>query len=153
MDKRTEFNDALKEAIKSKQQVTVSTIRLILAALKDRDIVERGKGHAEGVSDQEILSLLQSMIKQRKESFKTYQDANRPELAEREQQEIDVIKRFLPAQLDEQEIRAAVDNIIVELGASDIKEMGKVMSELKSRYAGQVDMGRASGVVKERLSA
>lgn len=151
MDKRTEFNDALKEALKAKEQVTVSTIRLILAALKDRDIVERSKGHAEGLGEDDILSMLQSMIKQRTESFKTYKDAGRDDLATREQEEIEVIKRFMPAQLSRDEISAAVDNIIGELGVSDIKEMGKVMTELKSRYAGQVDMGQASGVVKERL--
>ena len=153
MDKRTEFNETLKEALKAKDQVTVSTVRLILAALKDRDIVERGKGHAEGVNDDEILSMLQSMIKQRKESSATYTDAGRPELAEREEQEISVIQRFMPAQLSREEMQVAVDNIIGELGVSDIKDMGRVMAELKTRYAGQLDMGQASGVVKERLIA
>ena len=152
MSIRDELSDSLKQALRDKNQVRVSTIRLILAALKDRDISAREKGNSSGISDDEILSLLQSMIKQRKESFTTYSDAGRKDLADREEAEIEVITTFLPKQMDEQEIRSAVDNIIVELGVSDIKEMGKVMNELKSRYAGQVDMGRASGVVKERLA-
>lgn len=153
MDKRAEFNDALKQALKSKEEVATATIRLIVAALKDRDIEARGKGQAEGISDADILSMLQSMIKQRQESSKTYRDADRPELAEREEAEIEVIKRFLPAQMGESEVKETVDNLISELGVSDIKEMGKVMAELKTRYAGQLDMARASGVVKERLAS
>lgn len=153
MDKRTEFNTALKEALKSKDQVAMGTIRLIIAALKDRDIEARGKGNAEGISDAEILSLLQSMIKQRQESSETYRKAGREELAAREEAEIEVIKRFLPQQMSEDEVRQTVDGLIVELGVSDIKEMGKVMNALKSRYAGRLDMARASGVVKERLAS
>jgi uncharacterized protein YqeY len=102
VDKRAEFNNALKESLKSKDQVATSTIRLILAALKDRDIAARGDGHAEGVSDAEVLSMLQSMIKQRQESVETYRGAGREDLATREEQEIEVIKRFLPAQLDDE---------------------------------------------------
>ncbi|HIF25049.1 MAG TPA: GatB/YqeY domain-containing protein [Micavibrio sp.] len=153
MDKRTEFNNALKEALKSKDTVAIGTIRLMIAALKDRDIEARGKGNADGITDSEILSMLQSMIKQRQESQKTYEDAGRPELAEREAVEIEVIKRFLPQQLGEDEVRSKVDELIIELNVTDIKEMGKVMAELKSRYAGQMDMGRASGLVKERLAS
>ena len=153
MDKRSEFNIALKESLKNKEEVATSTIRLILAALKDRDIAARGQGHGEGVSDNDILSLLQSMIKQRQESSETYRNAGRDDLADREEEEIKVIKRFLPQQLDEKAIREAVDTLINELNVTDIKEMGKVMSELKTRYAGRVDMSKASGLVKERLAS
>lgn len=153
MDKRTEFNNALKEALKSKDAIAIGTIRLMIAALKDRDIEARGKGNADGITEAEILSMLQSMIKQRQESQKTYEEAGRPELAEREAAEIEVIKRFLPQQLGEDEVRAKVDELIIELNVTDIKEMGKVMTELKSRFAGQMDMGRASGLVKERLAS
>jgi len=153
MEKRTEFNNALKEAMKAKDAVTVSTMRLIMAALKDRDINARGTGNAEGVGDTEIMSLLQSMIKQRQESAETYTKASRPELAERENQEIEVIRRFMPSQLSDEEVRSVVDGLIDDLNINDIRDMGKLMAELKSRYAGQMDMGKASGLVKERLAS
>ena len=151
MDKRTEFNAALKEAMKSKDQTALSTIRLILAALKDRDITARGSGKVEGIDDNEILSMLGSMIKQRQEAAKTYCDAGREELAEREEMEIEVIQKFMPKQLDENEVVAAIESIIAETGASDIKDMGKVMGALKAGYAGQIDMGKAGGLVKQKL--
>ena len=153
MDKRAEFNSALKDAIKNKNQTATSTIRLILAALKDRDIAARSSGNSEGVGETEILAMLQSMIKQRQESAKTYCDAGREELAEREEAEIEVIQEFLPKQLNEEEVSAAIDSVITDSGAQDIKDMGKVMAQLKEKYAGQIDMGRASGKVKEKLSA
>ncbi|MCI5061057.1 MAG: GatB/YqeY domain-containing protein [Alphaproteobacteria bacterium] len=153
MSKRDELTTALKEALKSKDQIAMSTIRLITAALKDRDIAARGKGNAEGVSESEILSLMQSMIKQRQESAKTYADAGRPELAEREEAEIKVIERFLPAQLDEGAVGEAIEKIIADVGAESIKDMGKVMAELKTQYAGQIDMAKAGSVVKEKLAA
>ena len=153
MDKRTEFGIALKEALKAQEKVATSTIRLIIAALKDREIAARSNGHAEGLSDNEVLSMLQSMIKQRRESSDTYRKAGRDDLADREEEEIRVIKRFLPEQLDEKAVREAVDNLISELNITDIRDMGKVMSELKSRYAGRLDMSKASGVVKERLAS
>ena len=112
MDKREEFNAALKEALKSKDQTAMSTIRLMLAALKDRDIAARGSGKPDGIEEAEILSMLQSMIKQRQESAKTYCDAGREELAEREAAEIEVIQKFLPAQLGEDELAATIQNII-----------------------------------------
>jgi len=152
MSKREEFNSALKTALKSKDQVAMSTIRLILAALKDRDISARGQGQAEGISEGEIMSMLQSMIKQRKESSATYREAGRPELAEREEAEIQVIESFLPKQMSEEEASGKIDEVITEMGASDIKDMGKVMAELKTRYAGQIDMGKASGTVKQKLA-
>ena len=152
MDKRTEFNNALKEAVKGKDQIATSTLRLIIAALKDRDIEARGRGHAEGIGEGEILSMLQSMIKQRQESSKTYRDAGRADLADREDAEIVVINRYLPKQMSEDEVKKTVDGLISELGVKDIKEMGKVMAVLKSKYAGQLDMARASNVIKERLA-
>ncbi len=151
MDKRTEFNTALKEALKSKDQIAISTIRLILAALKDKDIAARTQGGGEGIGEAEIMSMLQSMIKQRKESAKLYADAGREDLTDRENKEIKVIERFLPKQLGEAEVAKIVEQIIAETGAADIKDMGKVMGELKTRYAGQVDMGKAGAVVKEKL--
>lgn len=152
MDKRSELNTAMKEAMKSKNRTALSTIRLINAAVKDRDIAARGQGKADGIEETEILSMLQSMIKQRQESAKIYCDAGREELAEREEAEIDVIKEFLPQQLSADEVKAAVEGIIAETGASEIKDMGKVMGVLKGKYAGQVDMGKAGGLVKELLA-
>jgi hypothetical protein len=153
MSKREEFSAAMKEALKNKDQITLSTVRLISAALKDRDINARGTGNSEGVSESEILSMLQSMIKQRQESSKTYRDANRADLADREDAEIVIINKFLPSQLSEAEVGTAIDSVIATIGAKDIKDMGKVMNELKANYAGQMDMAKAGGVVKQKLSA
>lgn len=151
MEKREKFSAALKVAMKNKDQTAISTIRLILAALKDRDISARSHGKADGVDEAEILSMLASMIKQRQESAKIYCDAGREELAEREEAEIEVIQGFMPRQLDESEVGAAISTLIEELGASGIKDMGKVMAVLKTRYAGQIDMSKAGGLVKEKL--
>ncbi len=151
VDKRTEFNTAMKDAMKSKDQTALSTLRLIIAALKDRDIAARGQNKPDGIEDAEILSMLQSMIKQRQESAKVYCDAGREELAEREEAEIEVIQRFLPQQLSDAEVAAAIDKAIADTGAGDIKDMGKVMGVLKSQYAGQIDMGIAGGLVKTKL--
>lgn len=153
MTKREEFSAALKEAMKNKDQATLSTVRLIQAALKDKDIAARSTGNQDGISEPEILSMLQSMVKQRAESAKTYRDANRPELAEKEDAEIATIEKFLPQQMSEAEAAAAIDAVIKEIGAGDIKDMGKVMNELKARYAGQIDFGKAGGTVKQKLSA
>lgn len=151
MSKRDEFSQALKEALKSKDQVAMSTIRLITAAIKDRDIAARSNGNDEGIGEAEILSLLQSMVKQRQESSATYKEAGRPELAEREEEEIKVIERFLPQQMGEAETAAAIEKIIAEVGAESIKDMGKVMNALKTQYAGQLDMAKAGGLVKAKL--
>jgi len=151
VDKREEFTAELKTALKNKDSVAMSTIRLIMAALKDRDITARGKGQTDGISESEILSMLQSMIKQRRESVTTYRDAGREDLATREEAEIKVIEGFLPKQLSDEEVSATIDGLIKELGAKDIKDMGKIMGALKSRYAGQIDMGKAGGLVKEKL--
>lgn len=152
MSIRENFTTALKEALKNKDQVAMSTIRLITAAMKDRDIAARGKGNEEGITDTEILSMMQSMIKQRHESSKTYEDAGRQELADRERAEIEVIERFLPKQMSEEETDSAIEAIIAETGASNIKDMGKVMNELKTKYAGQLDMAKAGGAVKRKLA-
>ena len=125
MSIREEFTTALKQAQKSKDQVAMSTIRLITAAMKDRDIAARGNGNAEGIPDTEILSMMQSMIKQRQESSRTYADANRPELAERELAEIKVIERFLPAQMGEADVAGAIETIIAEVGAATLKIWAK----------------------------
>ena len=149
MEKREEFNTKLKEAMKSKSKIAVSTIRLILAALKDRDISARSKGKADGIEDSEILSMLQSMIKQRREASKIYIDAGREELAEQEDSEIKVIEEFLPQQLNIEQITEEVQKIIKEIGANEIKDMGKIMAILKSRFTGEIDMSKADGLVKE----
>lgn len=151
LEKREEFNSELKNALKSKDKVALSTIRLILAALKDRDISARGDGRSEGIDEKEILSMLQSMIKQRKDSIKMYEDAGRTELAQQESDEIKVIETFLPKQLDDEQVQKEIAAIIAETGADNIKDMGKVMGQLKSRFAGQIDMGKAGGMVKEKL--
>ena len=151
MDKRTEITNALKQSLKDKNKVAMGTIRLMIAAMKDRDIAARGNGKADGIEDSEILSMLQSMIKQRQESAKTYCDAGREELAEREEAEIEVIKEFLPQQLGEDEVNTAIDKIIADIGADNVKDMGRVMGALKKEYAGQIDMGKAGGLVKEKL--
>jgi len=150
---REEFTTTLKKAMQSKDQIALSTIRLITAAVKDRDIAARSNGNDDGITDAEILSLLQSMVKQRQESSKTYTDAGRPELAEREEAEIKIIEGFLPQQMSEEETGAAIDAIISETGASSIKDMGKVMNALKEKYAGQLDMAKAGGAVKAKLAA
>lgn len=152
MEIRTEINNKLKESLKNKDQVALSTVRLIMAALKDRDITARSTGKAEGIDDSEILSMLQSMIKQRAESAKTYEDAGREDLAKREKEEIVVIESFMPKQLSEAEIQAAVAQKIKETKAESIRDMGKVMAELKAEYAGQFDMGHASALVKQALN-
>lgn len=153
MSKREEFKAALKESLKNKDKVKMATVRLITAALKDRDIDARAKGNMDGIGEADILSMLQSMIKQRRDSIKMYEDAGRVELAAQEQAEIDVIESFLPAQLSEGEVQAEIDKLVDELGATEIRDMGKVMGALKDRFAGQIDMGRAGALVKARLAA
>ncbi len=153
MSKRTEFKETLVAAMKAKDQMTVDTVRLINAKLKDKDIEARGAGNPDGIGEPEILSLLQGMVKQRQESADIYAKNNRPELAEKENAEIAVIERFLPKQMSEADIKAAIDALIAETGAKDIKDMGKVMGAMKTRYAGQMDMAKAGALVKERLAA
>ncbi len=151
MDKRSEFNAALKKAMKNKDNIAVATLRLILAAVKDRDISEREKGNSSGIDEAGILSMLQTMIKQRQESSKTYSEAGRDDLAEREEAEIDVIRSFLPKQLSDEEVEEVIAGIITKIDAKSIKDMGAVMGVLKGEYAGQVDMGKAGGIAKKKL--
>ena len=149
---RERFNEQLKDAMRAKDQKRVSTMRMILAALKDRDIAARTETSREGVPDDEVLSLLAKMIKQREESAAAFESGSRPELAASEREEIAIIREFMPKQMSPEESRAAAQSVIAELGASSMKDMGKVMASLKERYAGQMDFGKASGTVKELLS-
>lgn len=149
---REELNQALKDAMRAKDSNAVATLRLILAALKDRDIAARSKGQPEGINEDEILMMLQTMVKQRRESITMYEQGGRLELAEAERGEIEVIERFLPKQLSEEEMGEAIDALVAELGASSLKEMGNVMGELRTRFAGRMDFGRASAMVKQKLS-
>ncbi|MDE1152708.1 MAG: GatB/YqeY domain-containing protein [Micavibrio sp.] len=149
---RNTFQDRLKQAMHAKDELAVSTLRLIVAAMKDRDIAARGKGNWDGISEDEILSMMQAMIKQRQESIKMYEIGKRPELAEREAAEIKIIEGFLPKQMSEEEVKTLIDSIIKATNATGIKDMGKVMAEMKGKYAGQLDFSKASGWVKERLA-
>ena len=148
---REDLQNSLKEAMKNRDTQTVNAVRLIIAGQKEKDVEARGKGQ-EKASDDVLLSMMQSMIKQRKESIKIYEDGNRPDLAQKEQAEIDVINRFLPKQLSADEIEAIIKTLITETGASGIKDMGKIMGALKGKYAGQMDFGAASGIIKQLLS-
>ncbi|MGO7632503.1 GatB/YqeY domain-containing protein [Rhizobium leguminosarum] len=148
---RDQLATQLKEAMKAKNAERLSTVRLIQAAVKDRDIANRGTGK-EQASDDEILQILAKMVKQRDESAKIYEENSRPELAAKERAEIIVIQDFMPKQLSDGEVRANVSAIITETGAAGAKDMGKVMAALKERYAGQMDFAKASATVKELLN-
>ncbi|MBO9124969.1 MULTISPECIES: GatB/YqeY domain-containing protein [unclassified Rhizobium] len=148
---RDQLAAALKDAMKSKNAERLSTVRLIQAAIKDRDIANRGAGKEEA-SDDEILQILAKMVKQRDESAKIYDENNRPELAAKERAEIKVVQDFMPKQLSDSDVRANIAAIIAETGAAGPKDMGKVMAVLKERYAGQMDFSKASGAVKELLN-
>jgi len=150
---RNEINDALKSEMKGKNAIAVSTIRLIIAAIKDRDIAARSKGNEDGISDAEILQVLQTMVRQRHDSIALYKKGGRQDLADQEAHEIRVIESFLPRQLSADEMASAVDHVVAETGATSIKDMGKAMGALRARYAGQMDFGKASALLKERLSA
>ncbi|MFT5160710.1 MAG: hypothetical protein ACI9ZD_002323 [Paracoccaceae bacterium] len=148
---RDRLSENLKDAMRAKDKPRLSTLRLISAAIKDKDIAARGEGHEDGVSDEDILAIMAKMIKQRQESATTYEQAARLELAEKERAEILVMEEFLPCQLDAAEVEAAVKAIVAEVGASSIRDMGKVMGALKAKYAGQMDFGKAGGAVKALL--
>jgi uncharacterized protein YqeY len=149
---RERFTEALKEAMKARAQRRVSTLRLVLAALKDRDIANRSEESREGIGDDEILSLLAKMIKQREESAETYEKGGRPELAAAEREEIVIIREFMPQQLGEEETKAVIAGVMAETGAGSMKDMGKVMAALKERYAGRMDFAKAGGAVKALLA-
>ena len=153
MSLRAQLTDAMKEAMKAKDTKRLATVRLILAALKDRDIAARSETNKDLVGDDDILTLLAKMIKQREESATAFDAGNRPELAANERDEIAVIRTFMPAQMDEAAMKAAVAKVIAETGAASIKDMGKVMALLKERFAGQMDFSKASAATKDALSA
>jgi len=152
MDMRTRVNEALKKAMKDKATDRLSTLRLINAAIKDRDIDARSNGHEDGVSDDEVLAILGKMVKQRQESARQYEEGGRLDLAERERAEIAVIEEFLPKQLSDKEVEVAIDAAIAELEADSIRDMGRVMAVLKGKYTGRMDFGAVGPKVKARLS-
>lgn len=149
---RNQLNSAMKEAMKAGDKETLSTIRLILANLKQKDIDGRTSGSQEGLSDTQILQLLQTMIKQRRESLQMFEKAGRDDLAQKEKAEIKTIESFLPTQMDEGAVNDAIQKSIQAVGATSPKDMGKVMAILKDQYAGQMDFGKASQLVKQQLS-
>lgn len=153
MDMREKIAGALKTAMKEKAADRLSTLRLINAAIKDRDIALRGEGNEDGTSDAEILSILSKMVKQRQESVRAYEEGGRLDLAEREEAEVQMITEFLPRQMDDGEVEAAIQATLSDIGASSIRDMGKVMGALKSRYTGQMDFGKVGPMVKNQLCA
>jgi uncharacterized protein len=149
---RDQLNEAMKDAMRARDSAALGTIRLILAKLKEVDIAARTETSREGVAEDKILSMLQGMIKQRNESIVLYEKGNRPELAEKEKAEIAVIERFLPKQMDEAAVAAAVAEAMASTGAKTVKDMGGVMAALKAKYAGQMDFAKASAAVKKALT-
>jgi uncharacterized protein YqeY len=149
---RKRLADRLKKGMKEKDACVVSTVRLILAAIKDRDIASRSRGEGEAIGDQDILGVLQTMLRQREEAIVLYERGGRDELARREAEEIRVIEGFLPAQLSDDETASAVHALIAEIGANGIKDMGRTMALLKQRYAGRMNFGRAGAVVRSELT-
>lgn len=147
---RERFTADMKEAMKAGDKGKLGAIRLIQAALKDKDIEARGTGK-EPLSDEEILALLQKMVKQRQESIAMYEQGGREELAQAEKNEVEVISSYLPKQMDETETKAAIEAAIAETGAASMKDMGKVVAALRAKYAGRMDFAKASGLVKEML--
>jgi uncharacterized protein YqeY len=148
---REAIAERMKTALRAKDTRTLSTVRLIMAALKDRDIAARGTANPAEITDPEILRMLQGMIKQRRESIALYEQGKRPELAQQEGEEIVVIESFLPQQMDNAGIEAAAKSAIADTGAAGIKDMGKVMAALRERHAGTIDLARAGGIVKQLL--
>ncbi|WP_232631162.1 GatB/YqeY domain-containing protein [Methylobacterium sp. Leaf118] len=148
---RERITAEMKDAMKAGEKQKLSTVRMIQAAVKDKDIESRGLGK-DPASDEEILALLQKMIKQRQEAAGVYEQGGRPELAETERAEVQIIQAFLPQQMDEAETRAAIAGAIAETAAAGPKDMGKVIAALKGKYAGRMDFGRASGLVKDALA-
>ncbi len=151
MTLREKLNTAMKDAMREKDAIKLSTLRLVNAAIKDRDIAARAEDRCDGIGEDEIMSLLAKMVKQRAESAKTYEDNGRPELADRERQETELIRSFMPEQLSEDDLKSAIKAILEDTGATGLKDMGKVMGRIKSEYAGRVDMGKAGQLVKSYL--
>ncbi|NNK15555.1 MAG: GatB/YqeY domain-containing protein [Sulfitobacter sp.] len=148
---RTRISDALKQAMKDKDAGRLSTLRLINAAIKDKDIAARANGNDDGVPQSEVLAILGKMVKQRQESARAYEEGGRLDLAEQERKEIEIIEEFLPRQLSDEETSAAIDAAIADIGAESIRDMGKVIGALKSKYTGQMDFGAVGPAVKDRL--
>ena len=151
MDMRERIATALKDAMKLKEQERLSTLRLINAAIKDREIALRGTGDGGSVGDAEVLAILGKMVKQRQESARAFEEGGRLELAEKELGEVRVIEEFLPRQLEAEEVSEAIDKAIAKVGASSIRDMGRVMGELKAKYTGQMDFGAVGPMVKDKL--
>lgn len=152
MDLREKVSASLKQAMRDKAADRLSTLRLINAAIKDKDIAARAEGNEDGVANAEVLAILGKMSKQRLESARAYEEGGRLDLAEREKDEIEVIEEFLPRQLSEGEVEKAVAEAVEEVGADSIRDMGKVMAILKSKYTGQMDFGSVGPMVKSRFS-
>ena len=153
MELRSRITAEMRKAMKDKAAERLSTIRLINAAIKDRDIAVRAEGNYNGVDDAEVLAILDKMVRQRQESARTYEEASRLDLSERELSEIAVIEEFLPRKLSSNEVSAAVTIAITEVGAASIRDMGRVMALLKSQYVGQMDFGKVGPIVKDKLSS
>lgn len=152
MGLRDQITTAMKEAMKAKDQKRLGTVRLILAAIKDKDIANRTEESRDGISDDDILVLLAKLIKSREDSIALYTQGGRQDLVDAEAAEIAVIREFQPRQMDEGETAAAIDAAVAETGAASMKDMGKVVALLKSKYAGKMDFAKASGLVKAKLS-
>ena len=148
---RDKISEDTKTAMKSKDSIRVSTLRLVSAAIKDRDIAARSSDRCGGIDDPEIMSLLAKMLKQREESAKTYEENGRPDLAERENTEIEIIREYMPTPLSDEEVKSVIAKIVDETGASGLKDMGKIMNGLKAEYVGRIDMGKAGKIVKDHL--
>jgi uncharacterized protein len=148
---RARFSESLKAAMKAHDSRTVSTLRMVLSSLKNRDIAARDKGNMTGIDDAEISQMLQGMVKQRRESMVLYEQGRRPELAAQEAAEIAIIESFLPKQLSDAELEAAVKEAIAATGAASAKDMGRVMAALREKHAGQMDFAKASGAAKKLL--
>ena len=152
MSLRDQLNADMKDAMKSGDKRKLATIRLMNAAIKDKDINSRTDGHdSEKLPDAALLDLFAKMVKQRQDSISAYEQGGRPELAQQEREEMEIIQSYMPKQLSDDETRSAIQSIITAVGANSVKDMGKVMAELKTKYSGQIDMGKAGGVVKALL--
>ena len=150
---REDIKNNLKEAMIKKNVDLISALRLIIASIKDRDIIAKGKGNDSGINDEEIISLLQTMIKQRKSSIDMYLEGKREDLAKKEQNEIEIISKFLPKQLSKEEINNIIDMTIKSCEASSMKDMGKVINILKKKYNGEMNFGDVSKIVKSKLTS
>ena len=153
MTMREDIKNNLKEAMIKKNVDLISALRLVIASIKDRDIIAKGKGNDSGINDEEIISLLQTMIKQRKSSIDMYLEGKREDLAKKEQNEIEIISKFLPKQLSKEEINNIIDMTIKSCEASSMKDMGKVINLLKKKHNGEMDFGDVSKIVKSKLTS